>query len=343
MRNRNLFGCLTLCSVVSIVAACSGSSSPAIDGVNGKVGSTGPQGPQGDAGSMGVPGSPGEAGATGPQGDTGATGNIACGSVEITPDFFGVSCGGGTKTVPNKVSGLYAGYYPGGQAVCNPGNVQCQLAPGSGALKEVCADSTGAWSGIYEPSSLATFTFTQNPVVPTAGDRCDEDLDCNSIPDNTVGQGSNVSLVIAALTYPVQPQDSQSDGGPYVFRPGVCRTAQTHCVSETTWCDLQETNGVVEVTCDDLGSPVTGPVSSNHEGVVLSDFGIDAFDDEGYPETCTTTTTDAGSVTTCVRSQTADEMLMGDECVDSTHTVRLWSCVVSASGVASVLCAGQVQ
>jgi collagen triple helix repeat protein len=353
MRSLNVFVgcCLALCGVV----ACSGSSTSPI----GVSGGPGPVGPSGDAGAPGSPGSPGAAGEAGKTGATGAqgdAGNIGCGRTEIPADFFGVSCGGGTKTVANPVSGLFSGWNPDGSPVCLPGTTSCELVGGTaGAIQEVCAGGSGEYDNVFVSLSEQAGPFPFNPLVPVKGTRCDEDLDCDGQPDLVTGVGQNIALVRAALTFECKSPivDSQSDaGGAITFLPGICRTAQAHCVTEPTWCDLQVVTPdggtpVVEVGCNDLGYPITGPVSGDHEGVVLSDFGIDAFSDEGYPETCTTSAVDGGAdgatVTTCVSNQTAMEALMGDECVDSVGTVRIWACSVNAAGVASVGCTGPTQ
>jgi hypothetical protein len=342
--NRTITGCC-LVGIIAGVFAC-GTAASGLDGQNGadgpqgpagSAGANGPQGPSGPAGGQGSTGPAGEAGAPGRNGADGAEGPIACGSAEIDPSFFHFRCGAG-------VAGLTAGYNTDGSPVCLAGTVQCQLDPNKG-LQEVCADSNGNFGGIYVAASLAS-TFPVNPGPQAAGTRCDEDLNCDGVADDTVGAGANVALVRTALTYLSPVQSSQDDaGGAQTWLPGLCRNAAEHCIGAGTWCDTTVSNGQVVVSCDGFGVPETSPVSGDREGVVLGDFGISQFSNGedglpyGTPESCSTG--DAGTV--CVSAQTADEAKMGTECVDASGTVRLWACAIDASGNASVSCSGAVQ
>ncbi len=325
MRTMNVFGCvLALCCAT----ACSGTPATTIQPE--EIIKNGTPGAPGSTGAPGATGKPGAPGSTGGQGTPGATGPIACGTVQIDPSVFGSSCGGGTLTTANPANGLFAGWYPNGSPVCLPGTVQCQLSVGAGALEEVCADANGQWSdpAIFV-SSLQSATFTQNTVVGAAGTRCDEDLDCNNVADDTTGVGANVSLTKPALTYLPSFQNSQSDSGVIVFAPGVCRNATAHCITADTWCETVVVAGAAVVSCDGFGNPISGPVSGDREGVVLSDFG-----DLSY--TC--------SETGCaLNTPVGDEALMGEECTDASGTVRVYACSADASGVVSVGCTGAAQ
>jgi hypothetical protein len=311
MRTLKLLSACTLSAVLAL-AACSGSNgsngSDGVNGASGIKGSTGATGATGQTGSTGSTGSTGAQGDAGAPGAPGADGSSGCGLMEIPPSVYGSSCG----------------------ATCTPaGQVACEVGP-NGSLIEACVNSSGLYEGVFVSSSSAS-TFPGNPVSDPVG--------------------APVVLVRAALTYLCQPQNSQNDaGGEITFLAGLCRNASTHCLSSSDTYEMSVSNGSVNLCGSggsglwtDVGFPETTSVSADLVGTQATDFfgsSFTGFDYNGAPESCVAT--EAGIV--CTSLATADEQKMGEECTDSTGTVRLWSCQLdAATNTVSVTCSGPAQ
>lgn len=315
---RFLIGCCLSLGVA--VAACGGSTGPT--GLDGPQGTTGPQGvtgPQGDAGPQGVAGPQGDTGPQGPQGVPGDQGEQGvqgdagvslCGDVPM-PQWH-QPCGGDLVNACADANGEWECHLflsSNDQSGFDSGDV-------TESQKIVCADATT--HAVLSVGSNQTSEYPANPVNATVSTTCNF-TDCNGYTDTT-GAGTNVVLVRAALTFLSPVQDSQSpNGGAQTWLPGLCRNAAEHCLSATQCWELSIVNGVVQVSCDDLGHPmVTTTAGTNWEGVLPSDFG-----DLTVPQ--------------------GNESLMGTQCVDPNGSVRIYTCSVDANGVASVTCTGPIQ
>ena len=238
---------------------------------------------------------------------------VVCGSTQISTSVFGSACGANTN-------GSTVGFLSNGDSVCGGGTVQCQLVADSG-LQKVCADSNGT-SVVVPANDNANFS---HQTASFAGNRCDQDLDCNGTADNTAGVGSN-SMVI-------RPVGSMSDGdGGTITIPGLCRNAKMHCLVdvdpntliinayyETLW------NGNVPFTvgAEVMMNPNYVPVEGT-EGTDLADYGLSL--DEG------------GNL--IINNPTADEMKMGAQCLAPNGTdILTWDCQ-DVNGQAVVNCSG---
>ena len=286
MHTKSILG---LVSMLAMVAACSGSTPTGIDP---PAGSTGP------VGSVGAPGSGGE---QGPAGDSGTPGPIACGDSLIPQDVWHTAC----NVRPSDSSGV--------ASVCSAGIVECRLTATTTDGGTEVVPSVMCWDTVKDAAA--------GMPTNTSG-LCYVDSSCTGTPDNTVGDGTKVTLIRPALTYLSDWQDSQSDSGVVTYKKGLCENAVEHClgttggegslVLQTVASDAGTVS--VQVSCDGFGRPVANASTLNGEGVVLADFVADP-----------------------------KESLMGAECADSTGTVRLWACSVDANNTASVTCSGPTQ
>lgn len=289
MNNKLVLGNLVLCCMTAAILACGSTGDTGSAGEPGPVGPTGPQGDpgvpgatgatgetgavgaqglpgaQGDAGAPGAPGAPGTPGApgeAGPQGDKGEVGDaghigdMICGDTLITAEEWHSACGSDV-------------------GACKKGQVQCRLKDVDGELVpyRTCF-------GEIAPVALTPASQGGNAV-------CNQDLNCDGSPDDTTGEGDNVTLVKQSVQVECFISGS-SRSCDFTLAKGVCRNAKKHCL-------LGGDNDLCQADANGEGVLWSDFVSADHE----ADMGFECVDGSGTVRTWECTVANGVASVTC--------------------------------------------